>query len=66
MTKEATTLRSKSAAELGSELLQLRREHFNLRMQRATGQLANPARFRAVRREIARVKTLLNEKREQA
>lgn len=66
MTKEAEALRSKSVAELGGELLQLRREHFNLRMQRATGQLANPARFRAVRREIARVKTLLNEKREEA
>ena len=47
--------------ELKSELLELRKEQFNLRMQRGTGQLANPSRFKLVRREIARVKTRINE-----
>ena len=46
-----------SASELKSELLELRKEQFNLRMQRSTGQLANPSRFKAVRRQIARIKT---------
>ena len=46
-----------SASELKSELLELRKEQFNLRMQRSTGQLANPARFKVVRRQIARIKT---------
>jgi large subunit ribosomal protein L29 len=46
-----------SALELKSELLDLRKEQFNLRMQRSTGQLANPSRFKAVRRQIARIKT---------
>ena len=48
-------------SELKSELLELRREQFNLRMQRGTGQLANPSRFKLVRRQIARVKTRINE-----
>ena len=47
--------------ELRSELLGLRKEQFNLRMQRGTGQLANPSRFKTVRRQIARVKTRINE-----
>ena len=55
-------LRTKSDTELNDELIELRREQFNLRMQRATGQLGNPARFKEIRREIARVKTILNEK----
>ena len=46
---------------LKSELLELRKEQFNLRMQRGTGQLANPSRFKLVRRQIARVKTRINE-----
>ena len=46
-----------SASELKSELLDLRKEQFYLRMQRSTGQLANPSRFKAVRRQIARIKT---------
>ena len=49
------------SSELQSELLGLRKEQFNLRMQRGTGQLANPSRFRTVRRQIARVKTRINE-----
>ena len=47
--------------ELKSELLELRKEQFNLRMQKGTGQLANPSRFKLVRRQIARVKTRINE-----
>ena len=47
--------------QLEAELLELRKEQFNLRMQRGTGQLTNPARFKVVRRQIARVKTRLNE-----
>lgn len=45
------------SAGLKAELLELRKEQFNLRMQRSTGQLANPSRFKAVRRQIARLKT---------
>ena len=48
-------------SELQSELLGLRKEQFNLRMQNATGQMTNPARFKAVRREIAKIKTRMNE-----
>jgi len=54
-------LRKKSAQELNQELMELRREQFNLRMQRGTGQLGNPARFKEVRREIARINTVMNE-----
>jgi large subunit ribosomal protein L29 len=52
---------SLSTAELESELLELRKEQFNLRMQRGTGQLANPSRFKSVRRDIARIKTRMTE-----
>lgn len=55
-------LRERSEKELGDELLKLRREQFNLRMQRATGQLARPDQYGKVRRNIARVKTLLSER----
>ena len=58
---KASELRSKSAEELNNELLELRREHFNLRMQRATGQLARPHEYGRVKRDIARVKTILGE-----
>lgn len=58
---KATNLREKSAAELTEELLALRKEQFNLRIQNATGQLARPDQFRKVRRNIARVKTVLTE-----
>jgi large subunit ribosomal protein L29 len=47
--------------QLQAELLELRKEQFNLRMQRGTGQLTNPSRFKVVRRQIARVKTRINE-----
>jgi len=50
-----------NASELKTELLELRKEQFNLRMQRSTGELANPSRFKAVRRQIARIKTRMVE-----
>lgn len=58
----AQELRKKSTKELQDELFGLRKEQFNLRMQKATGQLARPADVQKVRRKIARVKTVLNEK----
>jgi large subunit ribosomal protein L29 len=58
---KAADLRAKSKDELGDQLLQLKKEQFNLRFQRATGQLENTARVREVRRDIARIKTLLAE-----
>jgi large subunit ribosomal protein L29 len=58
---EASELRNKSVDELNEELLELRREQFNLRMQSATGELNQNHQHRRVRRDIARVKTVLNE-----
>jgi large subunit ribosomal protein L29 len=55
-------LRDKTADQLREELARLKRESFNLRFQQATGQLENTARFKAVRRDAARVLTVLNEK----
>ena len=60
---KASDLRSKSVQDLNKELLELRREQFNLRMQLATGQLNRPDQPGKVRRNIARIKTVLNEKR---
>jgi large subunit ribosomal protein L29 len=56
-------LRQKSADELKSHLLDLRKEQFALRMQKATGQLAKTHEARRVRREIARVNTLLGQQK---
>ena len=58
-------LRKKSETELAEELLGLRKEQFNLRMQRATGQLSRPDQFDKVRKNIARIKTLLSEQARQ-
>ncbi|MCG7532237.1 50S ribosomal protein L29 [Psychrobium sp. nBUS_13] len=55
-------LREKSVEELNAELLNLLREQFNLRMQNSTGQLAQTHLLKNVRRDIARVKTILNQK----
>ena len=55
-------IRSKSGEQLSSLLLDLRKEQFNLRFQRATGQNEGVSRVKQVRREIARVKTILAEK----
>jgi large subunit ribosomal protein L29 len=62
----AKELREKSAADLQKELLGLRREQFNLRMAQATGQTAKPDQFSKVRRNIARVKTVMAEQRRAA
>jgi large subunit ribosomal protein L29 len=58
---DAKELRSKSAAELNDELIKLRKEQFALRMQRATGQTIKPDQFSKVRRNVARLKTVLRE-----
>ncbi|MFD1343556.1 50S ribosomal protein L29 [Litorisediminicola beolgyonensis] len=58
----ASELRDKTPDELRDQLVQLKKEAFNLRFQQATGQLENTARMQTVRRDVARVKTLLNEK----
>jgi large subunit ribosomal protein L29 len=62
----AKELRQKSSADLQKELLDLRREQFNLRMASATGQAAKPDQFTKVRRNIARVKTVMAEQRRAA
>lgn len=61
MTKPAD-LRAKSPDELNDMLIGLRREQFNLRFQRATGQLESTSRIRVIRRDIARIKTILGER----
>ena len=61
-TVKAQDLRAKTPDELQSQLVNLKKEAYNLRFQGATGQLENPVRMRVVRREIARVKTVLAEK----
>ena len=58
---KASELRNKSKAELTEELHGLLREQFNLRMQKGTGQLGNPARFKSLRKDIARVKTVMRQ-----
>ena len=58
---EAQELRSKTIDELNEELVALRREQFNLRMQQATGELSHHREHRRVRKDIARVKTVMNE-----
>ena len=59
---KASELREKSVSELRTELQALLREQFNLRMQKGTGQLAQPHLLRNVRRDIARIHTVLREK----
>ena len=58
----AKELRDKTPDQLREALVELKKEAFNLRFQQATGQLENTSRMRAVRRDAARVKTVLNEK----
>lgn len=60
---KASDARAKSLDELSDELESLKKEQFNLRFQRATGQLENTARVRQVRRDIARVQTVMRDKR---
>jgi large subunit ribosomal protein L29 len=60
---KAGDVRAMTPDQLEDEILKLKKEQFNLRFQRATGQLENTARVRAVRRDIARMKTIAREKR---
>ena len=62
---KAKELRAMSDADLGEELVKLRREQFNLRMQHATDQGTRPDQHRRVRRDIARLKTVLRERADQ-
>jgi len=59
---KAEDVRAKTVDQLKDELTGLQKEAFNLRFQRVSGQLENTARVRAVRRDIARIKTILSEK----
>jgi large subunit ribosomal protein L29 len=56
-------IRGMTIDQIDDEVLKLKKEHFNLRFQRATGQLENTARVREVRRDIARLKTVAQQKR---
>ena len=58
----AQDLRDQTAEQLRDQLVALKKEAFNLRFQQATGQLENTARIRKVRRDVARVNTILNQK----
>jgi large subunit ribosomal protein L29 len=60
--KQATNFRVKTPDELETQLVELRKEQFNLRFQGASGQLENTARVRQVRRDIARTKLIMSEK----
>ncbi len=60
---KAKDIRTMDAAKRNEELEAMRKELFNLRMQKATGQLANNARVSVVRRDIARLKTVMNEQK---
>ncbi|KPL51475.1 MULTISPECIES: 50S ribosomal protein L29 [Hyphomicrobiales] len=60
---KASDIRTKTTDELSDELARLKKEQFNLRFQKATGQLENTARVREVRHDIARINTVLREKR---
>ena len=66
MAKAATDVRAKTPDELNTMLLDLRKEQFNLRFQRAGGQQEGIGRIRTVRRQIARVKTIMAEKQRSA
>lgn len=59
---KSSELRNKSDADLGKELVELRREQFNLRMQAATGALQGSHQFGRIRRDIARIKTIQRER----
>lgn len=66
MAMNASELTSKTPDQLRDQLVALKKEAFNLRFQQATGQLENTARVRAVRRDVARIKTVLNQKAAEA
>jgi len=60
---KAAELRESTVEELGKKEQDLRRELFNLRFQQATGEIENPMRIRAIKKDIARVLTIANEKK---
>lgn len=62
MAKKDESLKGKSADELQGKVAELKKELFNLRFQKAQGELTNTSRFRAAKREIARIMTQLNQK----
>ncbi len=62
-TVKAADVRQKTDKELETRLMELRKEQFNLRFQKATGQLANTARITAVRKEIAKITTVIGERK---
>lgn len=62
MSKQAENLRASTVDELKAKIVELKKEQFNLRFQRASGELENTARMRTIRREIARIKTVLGQK----
>jgi large subunit ribosomal protein L29 len=64
--KDADDYRGKSADELSEQLTKLKKEQFNLRFQRANGQLEKTNRVRVVRKEIARIQTVMTEQRRKA
>ena len=69
MAKKSVTaddFRGKTADELSDQLVKLKKEQFNLRFQRANGQLENTGRVRLVRKQIARIETVLSEQRRKA
>ena len=66
MAKQAIDVRAKTPDELSKMLLDLRKEQFNLRFQRATGQQEGVSRVKIVRRQIARVKTIMSEQQRSA
>lgn len=63
---KAEELRGKTPDQLRDNLVALKKEAFNLRFQQATGQLENTARFNAIRKDVARIKTVLNQKAAEA
>jgi large subunit ribosomal protein L29 len=63
---KAAELRSKTPDQLREELVALKKEAFNLRFRQATGQIENTARMNAVRKDAARIKTVLNQKAQEA
>ena len=63
---KAQELKEKTPEQLQEQLVALKKEAFNLRFQQATNQLENTARMRAVRRDVARIKTVLNQKAAEA
>ena len=63
---KAAALRGKSAEELNDQMVELRKEEFKMRMKRGTGQLSDTSRFKEIRREVARIKTVLNEQAKSA